>query len=109
MNVDKENSQKVWGATPAGSSFADGFNPGTREFFEKVLKKRSTYELPWLFELVDFAAYKDKRVLELGCGARYDAYEFCRNEAEYTGIDLVPENVARTKKHLSFYGLKPVR
>lgn len=73
-----------------------------------MLKKRSTYELPWLFELVDFAAYKNKRVLELGCGAGYDAYEFCRNGVEYTGIDLVPGNIARTKKHLSFYGLKSV-
>jgi ubiquinone/menaquinone biosynthesis C-methylase UbiE len=107
-NQAKSAAKKVWDATPAGSSFADGFKPGTREFFEKVLKKRSTYELPWLFELIDFSVYKDKKVLELGCGAGYDAYEFCRNEAEYTGIDLAPENVARTKKHLSFYGLKPV-
>ncbi len=73
-----------------------------------MLKRRSTYEQPWLFELIDFPAYKDKKVLELGCGAGYDAYEFCRNGAKYTGIDLAPENIARTKKHLFFYGLKPV-
>ena len=31
MNAYKENSQKVWGATPAGSSFGDGLKPNTRE------------------------------------------------------------------------------
>lgn len=44
----------------------------------------------------------------MGCGAGYDAYEFCRNGADYTGIDIAPENIERTKKHLSFYGYSPI-
>ena len=104
-NQAKSAAKKVWGITPtAGSSFTGGFKPGTREFFEKVLKKGALYELPQFFELTDFPAYKGKRVLTLGC----EAGKFCRNGSEYTGIDLVPENIARTKKHLSFYGLKTV-
>ncbi|MEW5705276.1 MAG: methyltransferase domain-containing protein [Actinomycetota bacterium] len=85
-----------------------GANPGTKEFFENVLEKRSTSEMPWLFELVPFISFRGKRVLELGCGAGYDAYEFCRQGAEYVGIDIASENIERSKKHLSFYGYSPI-
>ncbi|HEY3375019.1 MAG TPA: class I SAM-dependent methyltransferase [Candidatus Aquicultor sp.] len=102
--MDKESSRVVWGATPAGTAFSGSAEPGTKEFFENVLDKRFTYEQPWLLELVPFASFAGKHVLELGCGAGYDAYQFCKHEAEYTGIDLTPENPDRTKAHLSFYG-----
>ncbi len=104
---DKEKAQAVWGASPAGWTWAPDEQPGTREFFEKVLSKRSSYELPWLFELVPFASYRGKAVIELGCGAGYDAYEFCRNGADYTGIDITPANPGRTRGHLGHFGLAP--
>jgi len=105
--MSKNAAKLVWGASPAGSTFGGGAEPGTKEFFENVLSKRSTYEQPWLFELVPFPSFRDKKVLELGFGAGYDAYEFCRNGADYTGIDITPENVERTQKHLGFYGYTP--
>jgi SAM-dependent methyltransferase len=103
----RDAAREVWGASPAGWTFGDGADPGTREFFERVLERRSTYEQPWLFDLVPFSSYAGRRVLEIGCGAGYDAYEFCRQGAEYTGIDLTPENVDRTRAHLSLYGFHP--
>lgn len=103
----KLKSKAVWGATPAGSLFAGGAAPGTKEFFENVLKKRSGHEMPWLFDLVPFASFRGKKVLEIGCGAGYDAYEFCRNGADYTGIDITPENIERTKEHLGYYAFSP--
>ena len=75
--------------------------------FENVIKERTYYEIPWLYEIVPFNTFQDKRVLELGCGAGYDAYEFMRNGANYTGIDLTPENPIRVIKHLSYFGYKP--
>jgi ubiquinone/menaquinone biosynthesis C-methylase UbiE len=103
----KQRSMRVWGASPAGSTHAPGLEPGTKEFFETVLQKRSTYEFTWIRELLPFEAMRGKKVLELGCGAGYDAYEFCRHGADYTGIDIAPENPARTKRHLQFYGYTP--
>jgi SAM-dependent methyltransferase len=103
----KDQSAQVWTASPAGTMYADGAVPGTQQFFANVLQKRSTYELPWLFELVPFAQFRQKKVLELGCGAGFDAYAFCQQGADYTGIDLTPENPARTQTHLGFYGLVP--
>lgn len=102
----KEATKNVWGASPAGTLHAQDEKPGTQAFFEKVLKERFGKEHDFLPELVRYQDYKGKRVLEIGCGAGYDAYMFCKQGAEYTGIDIVPENIERTKKHLSFYNLQ---
>jgi SAM-dependent methyltransferase len=102
--TSKEKSVRVWEASPAGSAFGEGATPGTREFFEKVILRRSTYELPWLYEIIPFASFRMQRVLELGCGAGYDAYEFCRYGAYYCGIDIAPSNPRRTREHLALYG-----
>ena len=104
---DKTAAKAVWGASPAGQAFGGTSAIGTRQFFESVLAQRSDYEQPWLFELVPFASYKGKRVLELGCGAGYDAYEFMRQGANYTGIDITPENIERVREHLGHFGLSP--
>ena len=105
--MSKSAARAVWGASPAGTAFAGGAAPGTREFFETVLAKRSAYEQPWLPEVVPFDEVRGRRVLELGCGAGFDAFEFCRRGADYTGVDLTPENILRTRRHLSFYGYEP--
>ncbi len=68
---------------------------------------RSTYEQPWLFELVPFERAAGLKVLEVGFGAGYDAYEFCRQGAIYTGVDIAPENVSRARRHLAAYGFAP--
>ena len=101
----KTASQRVWGAVPAGWDHARGIPVGTKQYFEQVLRKRSFYEVPWLFEIFPFASTLGKKVLEVGCGAGYDAYEFCRKGAIYTGVDITPENIERTRKHLDLYEL----
>ncbi len=103
----KENTKKVWGASPAGTTYGGGHEKGSREFFESVMTKRSGYECPWLDEVVNFEKYKAKKVLEIGCGAGYDAYQFCKAGALYTGIDITPENPILVKKHLGYYGYSP--
>lgn len=103
----KDRTAKVWGASPAGAIYAGGAEPGTREFFETARRRRNGYEIPWLAELVPFGATSGREVLEIGCGAGFDAYDFCRAGARYTGIDITPENPHRTLAHLGHYGLKP--
>jgi ubiquinone/menaquinone biosynthesis C-methylase UbiE len=104
---DKNAARSVWGASPAGHTFGGGAAIGTRAFFENVVQKRKEYEQPWLFDLVPFKSYKGKRVLELGCGAGYDAFEFVRHGAKYTGIDITPENIIRVRQHLGHFGFTP--
>jgi len=102
----KKASQDVWGTSPAGWTFGENHKPGSKEFFDAVLKKRFSYETPWLDEIVQFDRFKNKNVLEIGSGAGYDAYQFCKAGAHYTGLDITPENPICTKQHLSYYGLE---
>ena len=88
-------SERGLGHNPAGHTLGKGLEVGSCEFFETVLKKRIEYEQPWLFELVPFEIMGGKKVLEVGFGAGYDAYEFCRHGAVYSGIDITPENIDR--------------
>lgn len=103
----KSATKQVWGTSPAGTTHAQDYTPGTKQFFEKVLHARFTDEHAFLPEFVEYQIWKHKRVLEIGCGAGYDAYMFCKKGAEYTGIDIAPENIERTKKHLAFYNMHP--
>ncbi len=103
----KQESARGWSTTPAGWTHAREFAPGTKEFFETVLEKRSTQEMPWLFKVIPFEQTRDKKVLELGHGAGYDAYAFCKNGADYTGIDIAPSNPPRLRAHLGFFNFKP--
>jgi ubiquinone/menaquinone biosynthesis C-methylase UbiE len=63
--------------------------------------------MPWLFEVVPFASFGGRRVVELGCGAGFDAYELCRQGADYTGLDITPRNAELTRRHLAYYGYTP--
>lgn len=103
----KANTAMVWGASPAGTLYGGGAEPGTRAFFEAVLERRSTHEQPWLWATIPLSTFKGRRVLEVGCGAGYDAFEIMRAGADYSGVDITPENPARTLKHLSLFGMVP--
>lgn len=102
----KEATKQVWGTSPAGWIFGDGHEFGSKEFFEAVLKKRFSYEVPWLDHIVCFKRFNGKKVLEIGCGGGYDAYQFCAAGADYTGIDITPQNPLNASKHISYYGYK---
>lgn len=106
-DAQKKAAQQAWGASPAGTTWAGDATPGTKEFFDRVREKRFSAELPWLRDVVDFASYTNRDVLEIGCGAGYDALEFCSAGARYTGVDLTLQNIERTKTHLGFYDYAP--
>jgi 2-polyprenyl-3-methyl-5-hydroxy-6-metoxy-1,4-benzoquinol methylase len=103
----KDNSKSVWGASPAGWVYGENYERGSKDFFDAVLQKRFSYELPWLDEMVQFKRFAGKSVLEVGCGAGYDAFQFCKAGAVYTGIDITPQNSSLARKHVSHYGFHP--
>lgn len=103
----KLEAQKTWGASPTGWTSAKDETPGTRAFFDKARAFRDTVEQPWLPEVVPFHEMAGKQVLEIGFGPGYDTLKFMQANAVYSGIDITPENVDRTKKHLAFFGYEP--
>lgn len=51
-----------------------------------------------------FFIFKDKKVLEIGCGTGNDALRFVRAKAIYTGIDLTNQAILLTKSRIGSWG-----
>jgi len=107
METEKRAAQKVWGICPAGWTHAQDFQIGTKEFFESVIKKRASRELPFLSDILNEYKFEGMKVLEIGFGSGYDAYEFCRRSARVYGIDITPSLPKIAKRHLGYYGYDP--
>jgi SAM-dependent methyltransferase len=60
---------------------------GTREFFADLDAYRFD-KLAYLPTVVDFSAYRGKRLLEVGCGIGTDLVRFSKGGADVSGIDL---------------------
>jgi SAM-dependent methyltransferase len=77
---------------------------GTPEFFAD-LDQYHFEKLHHLPRLIDFAAYRGKRVLEIGCGAGTDLVRFARGGALVTGVDIAPSAIALARQNFAQHGL----
>ena len=76
----------------------------TKEYFEEVRRKKYFVE-KHIPEFANFKKYKNKNVLEIGCGIGTDAIEFIRNGSNYTGIDFSEKSVEIVNERISAYNL----
>jgi SAM-dependent methyltransferase len=77
---------------------------GSRGFFED-LDQYHFEKLHHLFRLVDFAGYRGRRVLEVGCGAAVDLARFARGGAQATGVDLSASAIELARANFEQQGL----
>src|SRR5277367_7022294 len=59
----------------------------SKEYFDEVEQKKYFVE-PHIPDFADFSKWKDKNVLELGCGIGTDSINFYRNGANLTVINI---------------------
>jgi ubiquinone/menaquinone biosynthesis C-methylase UbiE len=78
---------------------------GTLGFFEDLDEYRFD-KLSYLPGIVDFSGYKDKKVLEIGCGAGVDLVRFAQGGAKMTGVDLSKTAIDLAKNNVKLRGLK---
>ena len=78
---------------------------GTPGFFGD-LDQYHFEKLHHLLRLIDFNAYRGKRVLEVGCGAGTDLVRFARGGALVTGIDLSQSAIDLARKNFAQNGLQ---
>lgn len=77
---------------------------GTAGFFQELAAYRFD-KLHYLPQLVDFSAYRGKRLLEVGCGVGIDLVRFARAGAIVTGVDLAEVSIDLAGKHFALEGL----
>ncbi len=78
---------------------------GTKEYFDEV-EKRKYFVEPHVPEFAEFEKWKNKNVLEIGCGIGTEAINFARNGANLTIIELSEKSLDLAKKRFETFGLK---
>lgn len=75
---------------------------GTKEYFDEVENKKYFVE-PHILTFANFAKWKNKKVLEIGCGIGTACISFLKENAIYTGIDLTDSAIELAKKRIDVY------
>lgn len=100
--VDQQNRQ-YWNENPIGAEpFAAEI--GSREFYDQYLDYYDRfYDYKWT--TFQYEKYRDRKVLEIGCGLGIDSVKFAKSGAELTCVDLSDTSVCHTRQLLDDLGL----
>ena len=80
----------------------------SKEYFKEVRKKRFFVE-PHILDFADFKSFKNKKVLEIGCGIGTDGVEFIKHGANYTGVELSENSLNIFKKRIKILKLSHLK
>jgi ubiquinone/menaquinone biosynthesis C-methylase UbiE len=98
--------RRFWEQNPL-SAAAIPHEPGTREFFECHTRLRDAIEPPELqARIYEWQDYRDRKVLDVGCGNGFVVALYARGGADVTGVDLTSRAIELTRKRLGYLGLQ---
>ena len=103
LEQDIEAVEAYWNARPCNIRHSPKA-VGSREYFDEVEQRKHFVE-PHILKFAQFDRWKDKRVLEVGCGIGTAAVNFARNGADYTGVELSSASLHLTRQRFDVYGL----
>jgi ubiquinone/menaquinone biosynthesis C-methylase UbiE len=99
----KERVRAWWDGRPCGSLISRQ-PAGSQPYFEEIERHRYEQE-PHIPNVVRFEAWREKEVLEIGCGLGTDMLQFARAGARVTGIDLTPRAIELAAARFRLYNL----
>jgi len=76
---------------------------GTRAYFEQV-EARKYFVEPHIPRFAEFARWRGKRVLEIGCGLGTDTMGFARAGAQVTAVDLSARSLELARERAALFG-----
>ena len=77
---------------------------GTREYFAEV-ETRKYFVEPHIPGFADFPRWKDKRVMEIGCGIGTDTINFAGAGADVVACDISAESIRIARQRAEVFGL----
>lgn len=77
---------------------------GTVKYFNEV-EKRKYFVEPHILKFAEFSRWKNKNVLEIGCGIGTDTINFAREGASVTAVELSKKSLNLAKKRATIFGL----
>lgn len=103
MNIDINGVKEFWDKGPCNINHSN--KPiYTKEYFDEVEEKKFFVE-SHIIDFTKFSSWKNKNVLEIGCGIGTAAINFARNGSNYTAVELSNVSLDITKKRFGVYGL----
>ena len=98
--AENERNRLWWEALPMTYENWEGSSrdPVTKEDFQRV-DGHYFGTNPYILETVPFATFRDKRVLEIGCGAGSAACRFAADGAQVVAVDITAKAVELTARH----------
>ncbi|MDW7642073.1 MAG: methyltransferase domain-containing protein, partial [Nitrosarchaeum sp.] len=101
MTVLIEEVKRFWNDRPCNVRHSSK-EIGTKEYFNEVERKKFFVE-PHILKFTQFLQWKNKKVLEVGCGLGTVGIQFSLNGADYTGVELSKESLELAKKRFEVY------
>lgn len=105
MDKAKAEAIKQWTNDPCGMIGAKGLEIGTKEFYQKIDENRYKEYAPWMKQAINFQAFTNLHVLEIGFGMGTDLFSFASSGATVSGVDLSPKHLEIATKRFNLYGL----
>jgi 2-polyprenyl-3-methyl-5-hydroxy-6-metoxy-1,4-benzoquinol methylase len=103
-NVAIERVQDYWDSRPC--NVRHSLKPvGTREYFDEV-EARKYFVEPHIPHFAQFERWRDKRVLEIGCGIGTDTINFARHGARVTAVELSGRSLEIAQQRAAVFGLE---
>lgn len=99
-----EAVEHFWDNNVANWKIAAHLEQGSTAFFAEVERYRFD-KLNYLPKVVDYNAYANKEVLDIGCGLATDLSRFARGGANTTGIDISGQAIQLAKQNFAQRGL----
>lgn len=94
--------REYWNARPCNIRHSPR-ELGTREYFDEV-EARKYFVEPHIPAFAEFARWRGRRVLEIGCGIGTESINFARHGAYVTAVDVSENSLDMARRRAQVYG-----